>query len=104
MANKHMMWKKPVMIHGYRLQQTCRACPEQYDVYIGDDQVAYFRLRHGTFRAVVPDYGGETVYEANPNGDGAFTDKERQRYLTEAILAVQAYYLNRSWENYEDWE
>ena len=93
------MWKFGVMIHGYRLQKTCSACPEQYDVF--DDlgqQVAYFRLRHGGFRVDVPDVGGETIYTASPEGDGAFMDRERVRYLTEAILAVQEYYINRRWD------
>ena len=92
------MWKKPVLIHGYRLQRTCYACPEQYDVYAGEEQVAYFRLRHGHFYAAVPDHGGEIVYQADPDGDGIFEDYERVRHLREAILAVQEYYINRKWE------
>lgn len=101
---KPKMWKLGVMIHGYRLQQTCGACPEQYDVF--DDlgqQVAYFRLRHGGFRVDVPDCGGETIYTANPEGDGVFMLNERVRYLTEAVLAVQEYYINRRWQKEEDW-
>lgn len=87
-----------VMIHGYRLHLTCFACPEQYDVFDSQgNQVAYFRLRHGTFRADVPDVGGETVYTANPMGDGIFHTEERVKYLTEAILAVQEYFINRRW-------
>lgn len=97
------MWNKPVMIHGYRLEQTCGACPEQYDVYAGDEQVAYFRLRHGSFYAAVPDHGGEVVYEANPYGDGIFSREERVGYLTNAVLAVQEYYLNRRWDKDDPW-
>lgn len=99
------MWKLGIMIHGYRLHQTCGACPEQYDVF--DDlgqQVAYFRLRHGGFRVDVPNCGGETIYTANPAGDGVFMDHERVRYLTEAVLAVQEYYINRRWNKESDWE
>lgn len=102
LPEKIPMWKLGVMIHGYRLQQTCGACPEQYDVF--DDlgqQVAYFRLRHGGFRVDVPDCGGETIYTANPKGDGIFHDDERVRYLTEAVLAVQEYYINRRWDKHE---
>jgi len=84
----------PILIHGYQLVLTCPACPEQYDVYVGYDLVAYFRLRHGVFRAHVPDYDGKIVYEANPVGDGVFLSDERVKYLTEAILAVQAHYIN----------
>jgi hypothetical protein len=101
------MHKLGIMIHGYRLQQTCSACPEQYDVF--DDlgqQVAYFRLRHGGFRVDVPDASGETIYTANPKGDGAFFDDERVHYLTCGILAVQEYYINRRWDkiDYSDLE
>lgn len=96
------MWKKPLLIHGYRLELTCGACPEQYDVYAGDQMVAYFRLRHGHFRVHCPDYGGEIVYEASPKGDGLFARDERVKYLTEAVLAVQEYYINRKWEDAED--
>ena len=97
------MWKKPVMIHGYRLEQTCMACPEQYDVYAGDEQVAYFRLRHGSFYAAVPDHGGDVVYEAEPQGDGIFDREERVFFLTQAILAVQEYYINRRWDKDDTW-
>lgn len=93
----HQMYKKPVLIHGYNLVRTCFACPEQYDVMVGDEQVAYLRLRHGHFTARVPDVGGEIVYECHPEGDGLFEDDERVKYLTEAILAIQAYYVNRLW-------
>lgn len=95
------LWKKPVLIHGYRLEMTCGACPEQYDLYAGDEIVAYFRLRHGHFRVHVPDYGGACVYEADPKGDGIFNQSERVKYLTEAVLAVQEYYINRRWEEDE---
>jgi len=87
------------MIHGYRLDRTGIACPEQYDVYDGLGQlVAYFKLRNGTFRVDVPDAGGETIYTANPEGDGIFLDSERVKYLTEAILAVQEFYINGRWK------
>jgi hypothetical protein len=97
------MWKKPVLIHGYRLERTCFACPEQYDVYAGEELVSYFRLRHGHFYASCPDVGGAVVYEADPRGDGIFDDNERVKYLTEAVLAVQEYYINRKWDN-DDYE
>lgn len=80
----------------YFLKETCGACPEQYDVFLEDEnfekkQVAYLRLRYGRFRADVPDCGGETVYSANPDGDGMFEDYERKYYLTKAIIAVDSY-------------
>lgn len=71
-----------------RLEQTCSACPEQYEAFIGDEQVGYLRLRHGHFRVDVPDCGGETIYEADPDGDGSFTDEERDGYLAKAKEAI----------------
>lgn len=77
-------------IAGLGLVLTCSACPEQYDVFDGRGRkVAYFRLRHGMFRADVSDAGGTTVYRAEPKGDGSFDDDERMRYLTEAVRAVK---------------
>lgn len=75
-------------INGYRLERTCFACPEQYDVYKGDEQVGYLRLRHGGFRAEYPNCMGETVYLAEPKGDGLFEPEERRRFLTEAVEAL----------------
>ena len=105
MDKKHKMWEKAIMIHGYRLQQTCSACPEQYDVFdcLGN-QVAYFRLRHGLFRAEVPDVGGDFVYGAYTNGDGVFAENERVQELTNAILKVQEYYINGKWREEDDIE
>ena len=91
-----------ILIHGYKLVQTCGACPEQYDVFAEDKQVGYLRLRHGGFRASVPDHGGETVYSASPEGDGIFMNDERVRYLTEAVLAIQAHYIQEV-NNYDEY-
>jgi len=73
-----------------RLVMTCGACPEQYDVFLGDSQVqvGYLRLRHGYFYAQCPDVGGEYVYEAEPEGGGIFEEHERERYLGEARAAI----------------
>ena len=83
-------WPESQTIDGLELRCTCPSHPEQYDVYEGETQVAYFRLRHGEFRVDVPECGGETIYEAETNGDGLFDADERQRYLTEAVAAVKA--------------
>ena len=77
-------------INGYELRGD-GACPEQYDVFKDGEQVGYLRLRNGWFRADYPQIchsGGETIYEANPRGDGEFEDDERKHYLTEAINAI----------------
>lgn len=85
-----------IIIDGLRLELTCGACPEQYDVFDGTGkQVGYLRLRHGYFRVDVPDCGGETVYEALPKGDGIFDDDERYHYLTEAIVAIKNWKRNK---------
>lgn len=78
-------------INGYRLEMTSCACPEQYNVFKDNIQVGYLRLRHGHFRADVPDCGGETVYSAFTAGDGVFDDTERMPQLTAAIQAIDAY-------------
>ena len=97
--------KMNIHIHGYRLEQTCFACPEQYDVFdCEDNQVAYFRPRHGRFYAAMPDHGGTIVYESHPEGDGIFEDDERVKELTNAILAVQKHLINKEWYNQEDVE
>jgi hypothetical protein len=78
-----------MFIDSFRLVQTCSACPEQYNVFDeNENQVGYLRLRHGIFRADFPQCGGETIYIANPKGDGIFTDDERDFFLSEAIKAI----------------
>jgi hypothetical protein len=83
-------WPKDREIDGLKLVCTCSACPEQYDVFDGDRQVGYLRLRHGWFRADCPDAGNETVHEAYPRGDGVFDDEdERVAHLTEAVKKIR---------------
>jgi hypothetical protein len=81
-------WGEALELDGYKLVLTCGACPEQYDVMLDDERVAYFRLRHGRFTANCPDPGGDEVYVAHPEGDGVFEDAERERFLREALDAV----------------
>lgn len=84
-----------LLIHGYKLELTCRACPEQYDVL--DDEgnmVAYLRLRHGSFTAECPDVGGTVVFNAYPNGDGIFEDDERFFHLQESITRIQKWIIS----------
>lgn len=77
-----------IRIKGYDLKLTCGACPEQYDVFLDGSKVGYLRLRHGRFRADVPDCGGETVHSSYPNGDGIFDEDERDYHLNAAIDAI----------------
>lgn len=71
--------------YGLRIELTCAACPEQYEIFKGDKQVAYYRLRHGAFRVDIPDCGGNTIYEAESKGDGIFDNDERLVYMTKAL-------------------
>lgn len=77
-----------LIIQGCTLRLTCHACPEQYDVYFGDFQIGYLRLRHGDFTATYPDVWGTAVYHASPEGDGIFHELERMKYLTQAVEAL----------------
>jgi hypothetical protein len=70
------------------LEQTCGACPEQYDAFYQGRQVGYLRLRWGHFRVDFPSCGSKTIYEASPQGDGIFEWEEREYYLTEAKKAI----------------
>lgn len=81
-------FKNAINVGGCYLIKTCSACPEQYDVYKGKMKIGYLRLRHGEFRADYPDCGEETVYHAEPKGDGSFEDDERDKYLSEAVEAL----------------
>ncbi len=77
------------------LRMTCGVCPEQYDAFLGGEQVGYLRLRHGLFRVDYPTCGGQTVLVASPLGDGYFDDQERERYLREAKVALAAAHIHR---------
>jgi hypothetical protein len=71
-----------------RLEQTCGAFPEQYDAFIEDKKVGYLRLRNGNFTVECPDVFGALVYYANPAGDGAFCEDERDHHLDRAKEAI----------------
>lgn len=75
-----------------KLKQTCGACPEQYDAYHNGVQVAYLRLRHGTF---IVEWGTDEIYRANPKGDGLFNSDERDFYLDDAKKAIKNYHNNK---------
>lgn len=82
------MLKNTVHPNDIILVQTCSYAPEQYDAFHKGKQVGYLRLRHGQFRVDYPDCGGETIYEAEPKGDACFHDDERERFLTDAKVAI----------------
>lgn len=72
-------------IQKLKLVQTSSACPEQYEVYLGENNIGYMRLRHGYFRA---EYLGKIVFEGSPNGDGIFTEEERPHFLNKACREI----------------
>jgi hypothetical protein len=78
-----------MQIGKYRLEGG-GSCPEQYDVFDGEKEVGYLRLRHGIFRADWTEGEPVTVYKACPVGDGAFASEEREKYLTAAVQAIDA--------------
>lgn len=88
-------WGYKVYVDGnclMNLFQTCAACPEQYDLIslLDNKQLAYFRLRWGTFRVDVPDVGGETIYSKcfDDGFKGSFREEEREEELIKAIRVV----------------
>jgi len=95
---------KPIlMIDGYRLNLTCHACPEQYDVLDPNDTtVAYMRLRHGKFTVECPDVGGTLVYSASPKGDGLFYDDERIHFLRHGMEKVTEWIANEQFKDVKD--
>jgi len=89
-------------IDGVRLVLTCGACPEQYDAFVGEERVAYLRLRHGYFYASCPWVEGETVYESNTRGDGIFDSEEREKELKAAVAAIKTWLWFREYHKDKD--
>jgi hypothetical protein len=68
-----------------KLVKTCERCPEQYDVLLNGEKVAYIRLRFGN---LIAEIGGKEVYYHKFDNEfkGEFeTDTERQKYLSEIL-------------------
>ena len=86
-----MPWKSVASqkIDGLLLKCTCSACPEQYEVFDRERQVAYMRLRHGEFSVSFLDCDGPVIFYGSPIGDGQFDDDERQQYLEEAVCQIK---------------
>lgn len=78
-----------------RFEQTCGACPEQYDVFDDEGkQVAYVRLRWGRLRVDVPDCGGETIlsHRFDDPWKGCFDLDERAYWMGTVNDAIVGYY------------
>lgn len=78
------------------LKQICPVCPEAYDAFVDGERVAYLRLRHGHFRVDVPNAGGDTIFTAEPEGDGFSMPFEREGFLNAAKEAITAHQLARA--------
>lgn len=69
-------------------------CPEQYDVYLGEQRIAYVRLRGGYMRVDFPEVGEKVIFshEFEDMWKGAFDgDAERFDYLSKAASAICDY-------------
>jgi hypothetical protein len=75
------------------LEQTCIACPEQYDVYLDNSYVGYLRLRYGRFTFV--NTSGNVFLLGDFPGDlymGSFnSDKEKYLYLLIALSKLEMF-------------
>jgi hypothetical protein len=49
----------------FRVALTCADCPEQWDIFMGqeDRQVGYLRVRHSRWRLEHPDVGGKILID-----------------------------------------
>lgn len=78
-----------------RFEQTCGACPEQYDVFDDEGkQVAYVRLRWGRLRVDVPDCGVETIlsHQFDDPWKGCFNLDERPYWIGVVNDAIVGHY------------
>ena len=84
-------WHEDPVIDDLTFKLTCGACPEQYDVFRGDKQVAYVRLRWARLRVDVPDVGGETIFlhDFPEEYKGIFANEdERAHWLKKVAEAI----------------
>lgn len=79
----------------FKLVKTCNACPEQYDVYLGENKIGYIRIRHGLMRVDCYAPSERAIYETSIQGDGTFYDDlERVYYLNKACKALERFMKN----------
>lgn len=74
-------------IKGLDFELTCSACPEQYSVFLDDQQVGYVRLRWGTVSASLGNAHGEEIYRHDFNDEwlGIFPDEVSREFHLEKI-------------------
>ena len=88
-----------LVIDGLKFVMTSCACPEQYDVYKGDEAVGYVRLRHGNFSVRTADQG-VSLYFNRITDEGCFDSSEsRAIHLGRAACAINRYIAFTEGEN-----
>lgn len=73
------------------LEQTCWACPAQWDAYYNGKIVGYIRIRYGCMTVECPDVGGELVYSMRSDDkmQGLFySELEEKLFLDKALNAI----------------
>lgn len=76
-------------IMGYKFEMTCGSCPEQYDVYKNDKQVAYVRFRYGSCTTYTEPLGQIICDYCNFDGWQGNFESERQRNYYLQLIAKQ---------------
>ena len=68
----------------FEFVKTCDACPEQYDIFKGDIEVGWVRLRYGILHAY---YMGEVIYSRTfeDGYKGEFSSDEEREHFLEVI-------------------
>ena len=77
---------------GFQLVLTCSACPEQYDVFLGERQVGYIRFRWGSLEVDFLRCGGralidERLLRHSPDS-GQLRHDDRSEVLQRACAAI----------------
>ena len=85
-----------IKIQGLQFVQTCFACPEQYDVFQGDERVGYIKLRWGRLRVDFPP-SGDTIYEKryDDNMQGDFDTHEQRIEQLNVIAHLILYHIEK---------
>lgn len=82
-----------------RIDPTCEACPEQYDIIVDDEQLAYVRLRWGHLQVFAPNYDiehrnviMEYMWHDEPYKGAFDDDTERRKFMEQILGTVHDYY------------
>ena len=82
--------KDEYTIDGVKFTRTCMACPEQYDVTKGGQEIGYVRLRHGILNAEYT-YGDkdEFVYARRyEDARGRFESDDERKVVLQRIANI----------------